>query len=150
MSNANSKASLFLMELIMSILFFSLSAAVCVQLFVRSHVLSLESLRLNYAVIASESMAETFYQTDGDLSRLKDVLSDSFYNEKKQTVNIYYDANFEPISNNDFTYRGRYILSGVLTSEDGLLTLTITYTDHKAGKEIYSISPVLYPKGGAR
>ncbi len=58
MSNSNSKASLFLMELIMSILFFSLSAAVCVQLFVKSHALSQQSLKLNYAVIASESLAE--------------------------------------------------------------------------------------------
>ena len=150
MSNANSKASLFLMELIMSILFFSLSAAVCVQLFVESHTLSNESLRLNYAVITSESMAEAFYNTNGDLAALKGILDGAYYNESRHSVNIYYDADFRPLDINEFTYHGRYVLSGVLSERSGLLTLTIRYTDHKADKEIYSISPVLYPKGGAR
>ncbi|MCR5501603.1 MAG: hypothetical protein K6F53_01190 [Lachnospiraceae bacterium] len=149
MSNSSSKASLFLMELIMSILFFSLSAAVCVQLFVRSHTLSRDSLQLNYAVIASESMAETFYAADGDLAALKATLPDSYYNEARHTVNIYYDSSFRPININDFTYTGRYILSGTLSEDGDLKILTITYTDKKANKEIYSIAPALYPKGGA-
>lgn len=57
----NSKTSLFLMEFIIAILFFSLTSAVCVQLFVKSHTLSRQSVNSNQACMWSENLAEIFY-----------------------------------------------------------------------------------------
>ena len=54
------RSSLFLMELIIAILFFSLAATVCVRFFVKSYTLEQESQKLNHAVNAATSVAEIF------------------------------------------------------------------------------------------
>ena len=41
------RSSLFLLELIIAILFFSLTSAVCVQIFVRAHLISRQTQELN-------------------------------------------------------------------------------------------------------
>ncbi len=43
-------SALFLTELTLAILFFAAASAVCVQIFVKSHLLSLHSRQLNLAV----------------------------------------------------------------------------------------------------
>ena len=57
----SSKSGIFLMELILSILFFSIAAAVCVKLFVTAHRLSDQRENINHAVSMAESIAEAFY-----------------------------------------------------------------------------------------
>ena len=44
------RSSLFLLELIIAILFFSLTSAVCVQIFVRAHLISRQTQELNTAL----------------------------------------------------------------------------------------------------
>ena len=44
------RSSLFLLELIIAILFFSLTSAVCVQIFVRAHLISRQTQELNMAL----------------------------------------------------------------------------------------------------
>ena len=67
----SSKSGIFLMELILSILFFSIAAAVCVKLFVTSHQLSDQSVKLNHAVAMAESIAEAFYGCNGNAGELE-------------------------------------------------------------------------------
>ena len=45
-------SSLFLLELIFSILFFSVASAICIQIFVRAHTLSRDARALHTAVSA--------------------------------------------------------------------------------------------------
>lgn len=66
----SSKSGIFLMELILSILFFSIAAAVCVKLFVTSHQLSDQSVKLNHAVAMAENIAEAFYGCNGNAGEL--------------------------------------------------------------------------------
>ncbi len=61
------KSSLFLMELIIAILFFSLSAAVCVQLFATAYRISAESTYRDAATLQAQSMAALFCAADGEL-----------------------------------------------------------------------------------
>lgn len=61
-----SKSSLFLMELIISILFFSLASAVCIQLFVKAHVLNNRTQEHNQIVVWSQNLAELWRAYDGD------------------------------------------------------------------------------------
>lgn len=58
-------SSLFLMELILAILFFSITSAVCVQFFVKSHLLSRESRVLSQAVNECSNIAEVFDASEG-------------------------------------------------------------------------------------
>lgn len=55
---SNSRSSLFLIELIIAILFFSLVSAVCLKAFTRSHILNQDARDLNAALMRVESTAE--------------------------------------------------------------------------------------------
>lgn len=58
-------SSLFLMELILAILFFSVASAVCGQFFVKSHIMSQSSEVLTHAVNECSGMAEMICTADG-------------------------------------------------------------------------------------
>ena len=62
----HSKSSLFLIELIVSLCFFSLASVVCVRLFVYAHKVSTESRRETLAIQMSQNAAECFIAADGD------------------------------------------------------------------------------------
>lgn len=55
-----SKSSLFLMELIIAILFFALASAVCIQLFVKSHLLGNTTAQENHALLLCQNLAEIY------------------------------------------------------------------------------------------
>ena len=86
------RSSLFLLELIIAILLFILAAAICVQVFVKSHLLEQKSNDLSQAVLASASVAEIL-RSDGDYEDLllhklgAKKLADGRYR-------IYYDENW--------------------------------------------------------
>lgn len=84
----SSKSGIFLMELILSILFFSIAAAVCVKLFVTSHQLSDQSVKLNHAVAMAESIAEAFYGCNGNAGELAVLFPEAEMDrtDRKQTV----------------------------------------------------------------
>ncbi len=74
-SGANTRTSLFLMEIIISVLFLSLSGAVCVQMFVKAHLTGKRSVDANNAVIWTQNISESFYSVSGDTDRLFDLYS---------------------------------------------------------------------------
>ena len=67
---SNSRLSLFLMELIVALMFFSLSAAVCVRLFASAHLMSESTENLSGATIWTQNLAEAF---EGKKGRLLDM-----------------------------------------------------------------------------
>lgn len=77
----HSKSSLFLMELIIALLFFSLASTVCIRLFVNAHSLSNQTVDMNYAVNYAQNMAETFTGCDGDLASMQAIFSGSLLSE---------------------------------------------------------------------
>ncbi len=84
----SSKSGIFLMELILSILFFSIAAAVCVKLFVTAHRLSDQSVNLNHAVSMAESIAEAFYGCNGNAGELEALFPDAGMDEQTMlTIN---------------------------------------------------------------
>ncbi len=52
------------MELIIVILFFAISSAVCLRIFVHAHQLERKTENNNYAVLWAENAAELFYEYD--------------------------------------------------------------------------------------
>lgn len=69
-----SKSGSFLMELILSILFFSVASAVCIQLFAKAHLLDQKTGYQNQAVIWAENLASLWQAENGDLSVVRDIL----------------------------------------------------------------------------
>ncbi len=73
----NSKISLVLMELIGVIFFFSLTAAVCLQVFVKAHVIGENTTNLNNAVLYAENTGELFYEYKEDFMNHIDLITDN-------------------------------------------------------------------------
>lgn len=69
----SSRSGLFLLELIISILFFSMASAVCIRLFVQAHVMDRDNQNLTQSVKLCENFAEVFTASDGDLDALMEV-----------------------------------------------------------------------------
>ena len=95
----NSKSSLFLIELIVTLCFFSLASVVCVRLFIYAHKVSIESRRETLAIQISQNAAECFIAADGDPE------------EFRRLFDMTLPQNLEDIST-DFT----------ITREEGALT----------------------------
>ena len=108
---SNSRSSLFLIELIIAILFFSLVSAVCLRAFARSHILTENAELLR----AGESVeAQTFYSSSWDTCEEKKAAYMITVKEK--------DASDED------------------SGTDGLTTYQITARQLNNGRKIYSLN----------
>lgn len=74
---SNSKTSLFLMELIISILFFSITGAICVRLFVSAHITAQNSVNLSHSVMWAQNLSESYISCDGNLDQMADLYPDT-------------------------------------------------------------------------
>ena len=93
-------SSLFLLELIFAILFFSVASAVCVQIFVKSHTLSTQAHDLTQASRRAGDVAEliTASTSPDDMKNLlEDAYSDAV-NIASENFTIFYDSDFIPCS----------------------------------------------------
>ena len=84
------------MELIVAIFFFSLSAAVCVRLFVNAHVLAEKTVDLNNALTWSQSIAESFTGKNGQIREIGKLYPSAFITENKMI--LYFDEDWQIIS----------------------------------------------------
>lgn len=95
----SSKTSLFLMELIIVILFFSICGAVCVQLFMHTHLTDKETELSSKTNLIIQNMAEVFYSCDGDLEACTNILDGAYLQSNDSIMCIDYDENFNVITN---------------------------------------------------
>lgn len=83
------------MELIIALLFFSLSSTVCIRLFVKAHSLSAQTVDQNYAVNYAQNMAEVFTGCDGDLQAMQAVLSDSYLSPEGDCLSLTQNGGYQ-------------------------------------------------------
>ena len=122
----SSKSSLFLLELMISIVFFALAAAGCVQVFAKAHMLSQEAGRLDMAVSVAQSLAE---ECSG--SRMED----------KQR---YYDELGNVCGKED----GVYLAEILQTEQAGMNQIHITVMDMKTQDTLYTLQTASYLPNG--
>ena len=65
------------MEIIISILFFALSSAVCIQLFVKAHLLGAETIEQNKSIMWAQNLAELFTECEGNPDQIYQYLTAS-------------------------------------------------------------------------
>lgn len=109
--NQANSSSLFLLELILAILFFSVASAVCVQIFVKSHLLSKDAQILNFAVNEVSNAAESL-----------------------SPETVYYDSEFSECSKEDAEYQ-----MSVTFSDSALRHATIEMQSLSGRQSIYSL-----------
>lgn len=146
-TSSTSRSGLFLMELIISILFFSLAGAVCVKLFVNSHIISQNSVELNHALEWSQNVAEAFYGCNGDFNEMTDLFQNQFdnctFSASDQSFCLLFDRDFEPFATtHDSDYALRYILRASIEQREGLLYCNILVQKKCSIPEVSSLEPI--------
>ena len=86
------RSGLFTIELLVAVGVFTLCAAVCVGLFVRSEVISRDSADLNKAVTEAQRVAECFKAAGGDLSRTAQLVGCA---PGETALTVCYDADWQ-------------------------------------------------------
>ena len=89
------KSGLFAIELLIAVGIFSLCAAVCMGLFVRSEVMSQEAADLNRAVSAARSAAECYKAAGGDLEKTAELTGGGVLDAG--TLFIEFDESWQPL-----------------------------------------------------
>lgn len=145
MNRTSSRTGLFLMELILAVLFFSLAGAVCVRLFVNSHLISQKSVELNHGVLWSQNVAESFYACEGDFAKMVSLFPegevDAAESGNKQ-LTLCFDADFSPIAvAGNAPYR---LTASVGSEQEHLLTCRIVMRRTADNSVIYELSPTLF------
>ncbi|MCM1024796.1 MAG: hypothetical protein NC432_00015 [Roseburia sp.] len=97
----HSRSSLFLMELIIAILFFSLASAVCIQLFARSHLLSRETVNQNNAITQAQNLAESWYAAGGSLDAMLLMLDGSAPTDGGNGIFTVFDSDWNAVESSD-------------------------------------------------
>lgn len=97
----SSRSSLFLMELIISILFFSLASAACIQLFVKAHLLNIKTREQNQTIVWTQNLAELWQAHDGDILEVYNQLHADYDSQNKgyvclannaESLRLYFDS----------------------------------------------------------
>lgn len=98
--STHSKSGLFLMELILVILFFSIAGAICIQIFVKAHLLSRSASELNRAVALAQSAAAGLEAGNGSLEDLAlqfpEGILDTDTDDSLSHFTVYYDDAWKP------------------------------------------------------
>lgn len=151
----HSKTSLFLMELIISIMFFAIASAVCIQLFVKSYQISTSSVELSHAVQWAENTAEVYYSCNGDLNAVCSILSekDGFFVDDTDGLQICFDTDWQPICEESRLKNTGYYLLLVVEKDADMPAADIQVRKKNSGSddtEIYSLHNLLLyqQKGG--
>lgn len=106
-------SSMFLMEIIIAILFFSLVSAICLRIFTASHQMGQDTNDLNMAVNQTENIAEllTYASKDPgfsslDMTRLSESLTSEYpvIDVDDNVISIHYDENWNCCTAKDGTY----------------------------------------------
>lgn len=125
MIRGRSASSLFLIELIIAIGFFAVASAVCLQLFVRARMVSIQSADLSRATLAAQSAAEAFRGCGGSLEEVSALLGGQ---EEGGALTVWYGPDWNPCGRENAAYRltltcgeGRPVPAEILVSrlEDG-------------------------------
>ena len=134
-----SKTSLFLMELIITILLFAACGAVCVKVFVMSHVMTRETVELNEAVSIAQGFAEVMRGTGGDMDSVLEHYPDAVRGGDG-FFEVFYDEDFEVCAYHDAAYVGDVTMS----PNGAIQNMEVRIVRLKDYKEIYTLNATKY------
>ncbi len=137
----NNTSSLFLLELILAVLFFSVASALCIQIFTKAHLMSQDARDLNFAVNEVSSMAEQIsagtLHSDTAASS-DDTASDpstQMPDDSLQDAAAYYDSSYASCKKADAVY----VLTVHYEPENTLLKAHISMDTIADNRNIYTL-----------
>lgn len=131
-----SGSGLFLLEMMLSILFFSISAAVCVQVYAQAHLRSREAKDLNLAVTCVSSAAEVLLHEgeEGLREQFPDLIE-----EEKGTLCMFYNEDWIPSGTEE-----AYARVSISVREQEEMLYGELQASRMDGTEIYSLDVRTY------
>ena len=137
-----STASLFLMELMAAILFFTLAASLCVTIFVEAHMQSENAKALNHAVNICSDGAELVRTSSSLQAAIRRI--DSYYGNVRLAAGggsgefcVFFDDDYNPVPESASTQTAFYSM----TEENGLIKADIRFVNSR-GQDVYELSVV--------
>ena len=141
MNNNHSRTSIFLMELIIAFLCFSLTSAVCVQLFVETHLQDKETAGLNIAIVETQSAMEVMRSFD--YVDYKSCCEEVMQTLQAQDGECYYDANGKRVNK---LADANYMMRCELSDEGQFVRCHATFFETETDKEIYALQLKIYKR----
>ena len=139
----NSKSSLFLIELIVTLCFFSLASVVCVRLFVYAHKVSTESRRETLAIQISQNAAECFIAADGDPEEFRRLFNMTLPQDREDIITAF------TITRADGDAPADTISVPPAADEDGVMCRLLIRNTAVDGTEIFSLEVLHYRQKGS-
>ena len=139
----NSKSSLFLIELIVTLCFFSLASVVCVRLFVYAHKVSTESRRETLAIQISQNAAECFIAADGDPEEFRRLFDMTLPQGREDIITDF------TITRADENAPADTISVPPAADEDGVMCRLLIRNTAVDGTEIFSLEVLHYRQKGS-
>ena len=132
MQKRHSRTGLFMTELILVLFFFSIAAAVCLQVYGKTSLMSEKSKKLRLALNSTENLVQLLKSDAADMDGLTEYVP---YVETGEPAVLYYDQEGITCSREEAYY------SVELSLEDGegLYTADLISRD-LSGEEIYSLT----------
>ncbi len=126
-TKTTSKSALFLMELIIAIFFFSLASAVCIQLFVKAHLMGTSNTNKNHALLWAQNIAETYTGTGADFNATVSLLNATAVSD--QVFCLYFDSNWNPDSYENATFIAFVTTESINNTSTAKIVLTNATND---------------------
>lgn len=120
---ANSGSSLFLLELLLNLLLFSVLMVVGLNFFIKAHTITNNTNTLHRAVTACNNVATLYETGDGSLTDIKRHYSDSIVTDTQ--AYIYYDRDFNECNSSNYTY---ILLIEITDNSNNLKNATINFS----------------------
>lgn len=140
-SNRSNHSGLFLLEIILAILAFSLVSAVCLQLFVKAHTLGQDTKDLDMAVRQATSVGSILTQSESPMEHLKSLYPDASFDENKRSLTIHYDQEYQPCKEQNSIYQMQ-ITSSPMDGQTTSYSITVRKTNSTS--KIYTLEVTAY------
>lgn len=132
------KSSLFLMEIIINLLLFSILCVCSLQFFMKAYQLTEKTTTLHHAVTACSNVASVYESGIGDLDIIYDTYAYAIYIDNK--IAIFYDKDYNECDREHSSY---YIM--IEKTENLLNQINICFYENDSdGKVFYTIDACNY------
>ena len=135
-----SKATLFLIELIIVTLFLSIASVVCVGIFAEGSRIMTENQERNQAIFRGQQLAELIKAKGSE--KALEAIADQYGQYTNQGYSLYYNQDWEPTQSQD----GIYQLQWQDCWQENLVESNITVT--KGEIELFALTVSKYWPGG--
>lgn len=134
-----SSSSLFLMELILSILIFCIAGTICISVFTKAHLIHKEAAALNNSIKLSRDVAEIVRSCSSE-DDIKSIFN-NIYRIPVDSINlnediiIYLNADFDTVSDTNSPYK----MQVSPNIEDNMLYCSIDIIQTEKNESVYNL-----------